>query len=210
MDILVKEICLKIEKAIRVIKEGGVIIVTDDDNRENEGDFIAAAENISPETVNFLVSQGRGLLCISLPKARCNELELDLMVKDNTSSNETQFTVSVDLLGDDVSTGISVTDRAKTLQALVNPSTKPEQLARPGHIFPLIAHEGGLKARNGHTEAALLLSELAGLKSGGALIEVMKDDGTMARYKDLELISDKFGLPLITIEEILIYLDNRA
>lgn len=209
MEKSIIETCEKVERAIQKIKNGEVVIVTDDDNRENEGDFIAAAELTTPELVNFFVKEGRGLLCVSLTPQRCKELELDLMVSNNTSTNETQFTVSVDLLDNDVSTGISASDRSKTIMALIDSNTKPEQLGRPGHIFPLIAHEGGLKARKGHTEAAILLPQLAGLKPAGSLIEVMNEDGTMARYDDLKKISQKLDLPLITIEEILIYLDEN-
>ncbi len=206
----IEKTCIKVEKAVQRIKEGGIVVVTDDDNRENEGDFIAAAELMTPEMVNFFVTEGRGLLCVSLTAERCKELKLDLMVANNTSTNETQFTVSVDLLGEDVSTGISASDRAKTIQALIDPSTKPEHLGRPGHIFPLVAHKGGLTERNGHTEAAILLPVLAGLKPAGALIEVMNEDGTMARYDDIKLISEKHDIPLITIEEILLYLKEKS
>lgn len=209
MEKSIIETCEKVERAIQKIKNGEAVIVTDDDNRENEGDFIAAAELTTPGLVNFFVKEGRGLLCVSLTPQRCKELELDLMVSNNTSTNETQFTVSVDLLDNDVSTGISASDRSKTIMALIDPNTKPEQLGRPGHIFPLIAHEGGLKARKGHTEAAILLPKLAGLKPAGSLIEVMNEDGTMARYDDLKKISQKLDLPLITIEDILIYLEEN-
>lgn len=205
----ISEVVTKIEAAVEQIKAGGVVIVTDDDNRENEGDFIAAAELATPEMVNFMVKEGRGLLCVGLRKDRCDELELNMMVNDNTSTNETQFTVTVDLLGDHVTTGISASDRAFTIQALVDSKTKPEELGRPGHIFPLVAHEGGLLERPGHTEAAVLLPELAGLKSGGALIEVMKDDGTMARYDDLVEVSETHNIPLITIEELIAYLNHK-
>jgi len=202
-------ICEKVEYAIQTIKHGGVVVITDDDNRENEGDFIAAAEFMTPELVNFFVKEARGLLCVSLLEKRSKELGLNLMVSNNTSCNKTQFTVSVDLLGDDVSTGISASDRSKTIQALVDSDTKPGDLGRPGHIFPLVAHGAGLTKRKGHTEAAVLLPHLAGLKPLGALIEVMNEDGSMARYNDLILISKRLNLPLITIEEILVYLKEK-
>ncbi|HNP49783.1 MAG TPA: 3,4-dihydroxy-2-butanone-4-phosphate synthase, partial [Bacteroidia bacterium] len=174
-----------IEEAIQELKEGKVIIVVDDANRENEGDFIAAAENVTPEVINFMATHGRGLICAALTEQRCEELDLHLMVKQNTSSHETQFTVSVDLLGHGTSTGISASDRSKTVRALVDAETKPSDLARPGHIFPLRAKEGGVLRRAGHTEATIDLSILAGLKPGGALVEIMNSDGTMARLPQL-------------------------
>lgn len=194
-----------IEEAVQDLKEGKVIIVVDDAHRENEGDFIAAAENVTPEVINFMATHGKGLICVALTEQRCNELDLHLMVKQNTSSHETQFTVSVDLLGHGTSTGISASDRSKTVQALVDPSTKPEDLARPGHIFPLRAKEGGVLRRAGHTEATIDLSKLAGLQPGGALVEIMNADGTMARLPDLMLIAEKFKLKIISIEDLIAY-----
>ncbi|MFN8143120.1 MAG: bifunctional 3,4-dihydroxy-2-butanone-4-phosphate synthase/GTP cyclohydrolase II [Bacteroidia bacterium] len=194
-----------IEEAIQELKEGKVIIVVDDANRENEGDFIAAAENVTPEVINFMATHGRGLICAALTEQRCEELDLHLMVKQNTSSHETQFTVSVDLLGHGTSTGISASDRSKTVRALVDAETKPSDLARPGHIFPLRAKEGGVLRRAGHTEATIDLSILAGLKPGGALVEIMNSDGTMARLPDLMLIAEKFGLKIISIEDLIAY-----
>ncbi|MBL0064034.1 MAG: bifunctional 3,4-dihydroxy-2-butanone-4-phosphate synthase/GTP cyclohydrolase II [Bacteroidetes bacterium] len=194
-----------IEEAVHDLKEGKVIIVVDDAHRENEGDFIAAAENVTPEVINFMATHGKGLICVALTEQRCNELDLHLMVKQNTSSHETQFTVSVDLLGHGTSTGISASDRSKTVQALVDPSTKPEDLARPGHIFPLRAKEGGVLRRAGHTEATIDLSKLAGLQPGGALVEIMNADGTMARLPDLMLIAEKFKLKIISIEDLIAY-----
>ena len=194
-----------IEEAVQDLKEGKVIIVVDDAHRENEGDFIAAAENVTPEVINFMATHGKGLICVALTEQRCNELDLHLMVKQNTSSHETQFTVSVDLLGRGTTTGISASDRSKTVQALVDPNTKPEDLARPGHIFPLRAKEGGVLRRAGHTEATIDLSKLAGLQPGGALVEIMNADGTMARLPDLMLIAEKFKLKIISIEDLIAY-----
>ncbi len=194
-----------IEEAVQDLKEGKVIIVVDDAHRENEGDFIAAAENVTPEVINFMATHGKGLICVALTEQRCNELDLHLMVKQNTSSHETQFTVSVDLLGRGTTTGISASDRSKTVQALVDPNTKPEDLARPGHIFPLRAKEGGVLRRAVHTEATIDLSKLAGLQPGGALVEIMNADGTMARLPDLMLIAEKFKLKIISIEDLIAY-----
>ncbi|HBH49179.1 MAG TPA: bifunctional 3,4-dihydroxy-2-butanone-4-phosphate synthase/GTP cyclohydrolase II [Bacteroidales bacterium] len=194
-----------IPEAIEDIKNGKLIIVVDDEDRENEGDFIAAAEHITPEMVNFMATHGRGLICCAIPEERCNELELDLMVQTNTSSHATPFTVSVDLLGSGCTTGISASDRAKTIKALVDPATKPEDLGRPGHIFPLKARSKGVLRRAGHTEAAVDIARLAGLKSGGALVEIMNEDGSMARLPELIEIADKFELKIITIKSLIEY-----
>ncbi|MFA9389701.1 MAG: 3,4-dihydroxy-2-butanone-4-phosphate synthase [Prolixibacteraceae bacterium] len=197
---------MDVKKAIDAIKNGQIVIVADDDQRENEGDLIMAAELITKEQVNFMVSEARGLMCVSLTPDRCKELGLDPMVEQNTSTNSTQFTVSVDLIADDVSTGISAYDRMKTIRALVDPTTKPHQLGRPGHIFPLIAHPGGVLERPGHTEAAIQLCQLAGLKAGAVLIEIMNTDGSMSRYDDLIKFSEKHHLELITVKQLQYYL----
>lgn len=194
-----------IEEAIQDIKDGKIIIVVDDENRENEGDFITAAETITPEIVNFMAMHGRGLICTPLTLERCNELDIEMMVSKNTSSHETQFTVSVDLLGDGCTTGISASDRAKTILALANPKTKPEELGRPGHIFPLKAKSGGVLERAGHTEASVDLARLAGLKPVAALVEIMNEDGTMARLPELIEIGKRFNLKLITIQDLIAY-----
>ncbi len=199
-----------IEQAIEDIRKGKVIIVTDDENRENEGDFIAAAELTSPEIVNFMATHGRGLICAALTEERCKELNLNRMVDDNTSPNTTNFTVSVDLIGHGCTTGISASDRSKTFKALTDPNTKPEELGRPGHIFPIIAHPGGLTARQGHTEAAVLLPRLAGLPPAGSLVEIMNEDGTMARYDDLCLLAEKMNFKLITIKRLLAYMAENS
>lgn len=195
----------KIEEAIEAIRNGEVIIVVDDEDRENEGDFICAAEKITPDIINFMSKEGRGLICASLLEDRCKELDLDLMVGKNTATFETPFTVSVDLIGHGTTTGISTSDRAKTIQALVNPDTKPTDLGRPGHIFPLKAKQGGVLRRAGHTEAAVDFSRLAGLTPGGVLVEILKDDGTMARLPDCRKIADKFGLKLVSIADLIEY-----
>lgn len=194
-----------IEEAIRDIRDGKLLIVVDDENRENEGDFIVAAEKITPEIVNFMATYGRGLICAPIPERRCDELELDLMVGTNTALHETPFTVSVDLIGHGCTTGISATDRAKTIKALVDPVTEPSDLGRPGHIFPLKAREKGVLRRSGHTEAVVDLTILAGLKPGGALVEIMNEDGTMARLPELLEISRKFGIKIISIEDLIKY-----
>lgn len=194
-----------VEEAIEDIKNGKVIIVVDDYDRENEGDFVVAAEKITPEIVNFMAMHGRGLICAPLTESRCAELNLDLMVGKNTALHETPFTVSVDLNGYGCTTGISASDRAKTIAALVDNKTKPEELGRPGHIFPLRARNNGVLRRSGHTEAVVDLSRLAGLKPGGALVEIMNDDGTMARLPELFLIADKFDLKIISIEDLIKY-----
>lgn len=194
-----------IEEAIEDIRQGKVIIVVDDEDRENEGDFLAAAEKITPEMVNFMATHGRGLICTPLTESRCKELGLRAMVSNNTDHMETAFTVSVDLKGHGVTTGISAADRAKTIQALVNPDTKPFDLARPGHIFPLIAKQGGVLRRTGHTEAAIDFARLAGFKSAGVIVEIMNEDGTMARLPQLAEVAKKFDLKLVSIEALVAY-----
>ncbi len=194
-----------IEEAVTDIKAGKVVIVVDDANRENEGDFITAAENATPEVINFMATHGRGLICASLIEDRCEELQLDLMVNNNTSSHETPFTVSVDLLGHGTTTGISASDRAKTVRALIDPKTKPSDLGRPGHIFPLRARKGGVLRRAGHTEATIDLSRLAGFQPAGVLVEIMNEDGTMARVPDLLIIAKKFDLKIVSIEDLIAY-----
>ncbi|MBS4012230.1 MAG: bifunctional 3,4-dihydroxy-2-butanone-4-phosphate synthase/GTP cyclohydrolase II [Bacteroidetes bacterium] len=194
-----------IEEAIEDIRQGKIIIVVDDESRENEGDFIAAAETITPEIVNFMATHGRGLICAPLTRKRCEELDLELMVPRNTALFDTPFTVSVDLNGFGCTTGISASDRAKTIKALADPNTKPEDLGRPGHIFPLMARVGGVIQRAGHTEASIDLARLAGLQPAGALVEIMNEDGTMARLPELMEIAKKFNLKLITIEDLIAY-----
>jgi 3,4-dihydroxy 2-butanone 4-phosphate synthase/GTP cyclohydrolase II len=194
-----------IDEAIEDIRQGKVVIVVDDENRENEGDFIAAAELITPEIVNFMASQGRGLICAALPEERCKELELDLMVANSNALNSTAFTVSVDLIAPGISTGISASDRARTIQALVDPNTKPEDLARPGHIFPLMARDKGVLRRAGHTEATIDLTRMAGLKPGGVLVEIMNEDGTMARLPELLELAKKLNIKIISIEDLITY-----
>jgi 3,4-dihydroxy 2-butanone 4-phosphate synthase/GTP cyclohydrolase II len=194
-----------IEEAIDDIRNGKILIVIDDYDRENEGDFVVAAENITPEIVNFMARYGRGLICAPLTESRCKELNLDLMVGKNTALHETPFTVSVDLNDHGCTTGISASDRAKTIKALVDVNTNPVDLGRPGHIFPLMAKENGVLRRNGHTEAVVDLTRLAGLKPGGALVEIMNEDGTMARLPELFEIADKFNLKIISIEDLIKY-----
>lgn len=194
-----------IDEAIEEIRAGKIIIVVDDEDRENEGDFICAAETITPEQVNFMLHHGRGVLCAPLTISRCQELEMEMMVGDNTSLLGTPFTVSVDLLGDGCTTGVSATDRAKTIRALVNPATKPQELGRPGHIFPLRAQERGVLRRPGHTEAAVDLTRLAGMQPGGALIEIMNADGTMARMPELIEIAKKFDMKIVSIADLVAY-----
>lgn len=203
-----KEISRKlntIEEAVEDIRAGKIVIVVDDEDRENEGDFVAAAEKATPALINFMATHGRGLICAALPEERCNELDLELMVGRNTSMHETAFTVSVDLIGNGCTTGISASDRSKTIMALVNPNTKPEHLARPGHIFPLKAKSKGVIRRAGHTEAVVDLSRLAGLQAGGVLVEIMNEDGSMARLPQLIEIADKFDLKIISIEHLIKY-----
>ncbi len=194
-----------IPDAIAAIKRGEVIIVVDDENRENEGDFIAAAESITPELVNFMATHGRGLICTPLTEKRCQELDLAPMVSNNTDPMETAFTVSVDLKGNGVTTGISVQDRCKTIQALTQKETNPYQLSRPGHIFPLIAKEGGVLRRTGHTEAAIDFARLAGKYPAGVIVEIMNEDGSMARLPELAKVAQKFNLKLVTIEDLVAY-----
>lgn len=194
-----------IEEAIEDIRQGKVIIVVDDEDRENEGDFLAAAEKITPEMINFMATHGRGLICAPLTESRCKELGLRAMVTNNTDHMETAFTVSVDLKGNGVTTGISAADRAKTIQALVQPDTKPFDLARPGHIFPLIAKQGGVLRRTGHTEAAIDFARLAGFKPAGVIVEIMNEDGTMARLPELAEVAKKFDLKLVSIEALVAY-----
>ncbi len=194
-----------IESAIEDIKQGKLVIVVDDEDRENEGDFITAARNATPEVINFMSKYGRGLICSPVLEDRCDELGLDLMVNNNTALHETAFTVSVDLLNHGCTTGISAHDRSKTVQALINPLTKPHDLGRPGHIFPLRAKRGGVLRRTGHTEATIDLARLAGFEPAGVLVEIMNEDGTMARLPQLEQIAAKFRLKLITIKELIEY-----
>ncbi len=194
-----------IEEAIEDIRNGKIIIVVDDENRENEGDFIAAAEMATPEMINFMATHGRGLICAPLTEDRCNTLDLNMMVENNTVLHHTQFTVSVDLIGHGCTTGISVHDRAKTIKALVDENTKASDLGRPGHIFPLRAKQGGVLRRTGHTEAAIDLARLAGLKAAGILVEILNEDGTMARLPQLMKVAKKFDLKLISIEDLVKY-----
>lgn len=194
-----------IPEAVEAIRRGELIIVVDDEDRENEGDFIAAAEMVTPEMVNFMTKHGRGLVCAPITEERCAELELEMMVGNNTSSHETPFTVSVDLLGYGCTTGISASDRAKTLNALANPDLKPEELGRPGHIFPLKARSRGVLRRAGHTEAAVDLARMAGLTPAGVLIEIMNDDGSMARLPELMEIAKRFNLNIVSIKDLINY-----
>jgi 3,4-dihydroxy 2-butanone 4-phosphate synthase/GTP cyclohydrolase II len=198
-----------IESAIEDIKAGRLVIVVDDEDRENEGDFIAAARKVTPEVVNFMSKHGRGLICVPLLEERCDALGLELMVNNNTALHETAFTVSVDLLGHGCTTGISAHDRAKTIQALIDPSTKPEDLGRPGHIFPLRAKKGGVLRRTGHTEAAVDLARLAGFEPAGVLVEIMNEDGSMARVPDLEIIAKKFDFKIVSIKDLIEYRIKR-
>ncbi len=194
-----------VESAIEAIKAGELVIVVDDEDRENEGDFITAARNVTPEIINFMATHGRGLICAPIIEDRCVELGLDLMVSDNTALHETAFTVSVDLIGEGCTTGISASDRAKTVQALINPEKGSKDFARPGHIFPLIAKRGGVLRRSGHTEATIDLARMAGFEPAGVLIEIMNEDGTMARLPDLVEIAKKFNLKLISIKDLIAY-----
>ncbi|RUT68532.1 3,4-dihydroxy-2-butanone-4-phosphate synthase [Flavobacterium cupreum] len=194
-----------IEEAIEDIRQGKVIIVVDDEDRENEGDFLAAAEKVTPEMINFMATHGRGLICTPLTESRCKELDLRAMVSNNTDHMETAFTVSVDLKGQGVTTGISAADRSKTVQALVDANTKPHDLARPGHIFPLVAKQGGVLRRTGHTEAAIDFARLAGFKSAGVICEILNEDGTMARLPQLIEVAKKFDLKLVSIEDLVAY-----
>lgn len=202
----VKELKLNtIEEALLDIQKGKVIIVVDDENRENEGDFIAAAEHATPELVNFMATHGRGLICTPLTEKRCDELDLQLMVGKNTVLHETQFTVSIDLKGDGCTTGISAHDRSKTILSLVNPNTKPKDLGRPGHIFPLRARDGGVLRRAGHTEAAIDMARLAGCVPAGVLVEILNEDGSMARLPQLMEVAKKHDLKIISIEDLIEY-----
>lgn len=194
-----------IEEAIEDIKAGKVIIVVDDEDRENEGDFVTAARNATPEVINFMATHGRGLVCAPLTEERCKELNLGLMVNQNTAVYETNFTVSVDLQGYGCTTGISASDRSKTIKALIDPNIKPEELGRPGHIFPLIAKDGGVLRRTGHTEATVDLARLSGFEPAGVLVEILKDDGEMARLPDLIKVAERFDLKIISIEDLIEY-----
>ena len=194
-----------ISNAIEDIRNGKIIIVVDDENRENEGDFLAAAEKVTPEMINFMATHGRGLICAPLTEKRCKELELGMMVHNNTDPMETAFTVSVDLRGNGVTTGISASDRAKTVKALIDSNTKPFELARPGHIFPLKAKEGGVLRRTGHTEAAIDFARLANLKPAGLIVEIMNEDGTMARLPQLIDVAKKFDIKIVSIEDLVAY-----
>lgn len=194
-----------IEEAIEAIRKGELIIVVDDEDRENEGDFIVAAEKVTPEIINFMAMEGRGLICAALTDERCDDLDLELMVSRNTAMLSTNFTVSVDLNGHGVTTGISASDRAKTIQALADPKTKPEDLGRPGHVFPLKAKNNGVIRRAGHTEASIDLARLAGLQPAAALVEIMNEDGSMARLPNLYKIAKKFDLKIVSIEDLIAY-----
>ncbi len=194
-----------IEKAIADLKAGKVIIVVDDEDRENEGDFVTTASNATPEVINFMATYGRGLICATLTEERCDELGLELMVNKNTAVHETNFTVSVDLIGHGCTTGISASDRSKTIKALIDPKISPEELGRPGHIFPLRSKDGGVLRRSGHTEASIDLAKLAGAEPAGVLVEIMKDDGEMARLPDLFKIAAQHQLSIISIEDLIAY-----
>ncbi len=194
-----------IEEAIEDIKNGKVVIVVDDEDRENEGDFLTAARNMTPELVNFMAKEGRGLICVPLTEERCEELALDMMVGKNTATHETAFTVSVDLLGNGCTTGISAQDRSKTIMALIDPNTKNDELGKPGHIFPLRAKKEGVLRRAGHTEAAIDLSRMAGFEPAGCIVEILNEDGTMARLPDLVHVAKKFDLKIVSIEQLIKY-----
>ena len=194
-----------IDEAINDIRKGKVIIVVDDENRENEGDFLAAAEKVTPQMINFMATHGRGLICAPLTENRCKELDLNMMVSNNTDPMETAFTISVDLRGKGVTTGISASDRALTIQSLIDKNTKPFDLARPGHIFPLKAKEGGVLRRTGHTEAAIDFARLAGLQPAGVIVEIMNEDGTMARLPELMEVAQKFDIKIVSIEDLVAY-----
>ncbi len=194
-----------IEEAILEIQAGKCIIVVDDEDRENEGDFLTAARNASPEMINFMATHGKGLICMPMTESRCKEMKLDLMVGNNTASHETNFTVSIDLLGNGCTTGISASDRSKTVLALINPASKADDFGRPGHIFPLMAKDGGVIRRAGHTEAAVDISRLAGFEEAGLIVEIIREDGEMARLPDLEIIAKKFDLKIICIKDLIEY-----
>ena len=191
-----------ISEAIEDIRNGKIIIVVDDENRENEGDFLAAADKVTPEMINFMATHGRGLICVPLSETRCKELDLVMMVDNNTDPMETAFTVSVDLRGKGVTTGISAADRALTIKALIDKETKPFDLARPGHIFPLRAKQGGVLRRTGHTEAAIDFARLAGFQPAGVIVEIMNDNGTMARLPQLQKVAKKFDIKIVSIEDL--------
>ena len=194
-----------IEEAIKDIKAGKIVIVVDDEDRENEGDFLAAADKVTPEMINFMATHGRGLICAPLIEDRCEELDLELMVGKNTAEYETPFTVSVDLIGYGCTTGISASDRAKTIKALANPNTRTSELGKPGHIFPLKARKGGVLRRAGHTEAAIDLARLAGLYPAGVIVEIMNEDGSMARMPELQIIAKKHQLKIVTIKDLIAF-----
>jgi 3,4-dihydroxy 2-butanone 4-phosphate synthase/GTP cyclohydrolase II len=198
-----------IESAIEDIKAGKMVIVVDDEDRENEGDFVTASRNATAEVINFMSKHGRGLICVPMLEERCKELGLDLMVNNNTALHETAFTVSVDLLGHGCTTGISANDRSKTIQALIDPATNPADLGRPGHIFPLIAKKGGVLRRTGHTEATVDLARLAGFEPSGVLVEIMNDDGSMARLPQLKVLAEKFDFKIISIKDLIEYRIKR-
>ena len=200
-----------ITEAIEVIRSGGVIIVVDDEDRENEGDFITASRNVTPEIINFMATHGRGLICAPLIESRCDALDLGLMVQTNNAAYETPFTVSVDLLGNGCTTGISASDRSKTIHALINPDTDPNSLGKPGHIFPLRAKEGGVLRRNGHTEAAIDFARLAGFEPAGVIVEILNEDGTMARLPELKKLAIKHDMKLVSIADLITYrLENET
>jgi 3,4-dihydroxy 2-butanone 4-phosphate synthase/GTP cyclohydrolase II len=194
-----------IEEAIEEIQNGRVIIVVDDENRENEGDFLTAARNATPDVINFMATHGRGLICAPISSNRCDKLGLELMVKNNSAAYETPFTISIDLIGHGCTTGISASDRSKTVLAMIDPATRPEELGKPGHIFPLRARNGGVLRRAGHTEAAVDLSRLAGYEEAGVIVEILNEDGTMARLPQLIEIANKFNLKIISIEDLIKY-----
>jgi 3,4-dihydroxy 2-butanone 4-phosphate synthase / GTP cyclohydrolase II len=200
-----------IQEAIEAIRNGEVIIVVDDEDRENEGDFLTAAQNVTPEIVNFMATHGRGLICAPLIESRCDQLGLEMMVQQNSAAYETPFTVSIDLIGHGTTTGISASDRSKTIMALVNPDTKPEELGKPGHIFPLRAKTGGVLRRAGHTEAAIDFARMAGFDPAGVIVEIMNEDGSMARLPQLMEIAEKFNLKIVSIEDLISYrLENET
>lgn len=205
LNLIMNSLLNKIEDAINDLKAGKVIIVVDDEDRENEGDFLTAARNVTPEIINFMATHGRGLICAAITEERCRELGLEMMVSNNTSEHTTAFTVSIDLLGYGCTTGISAIDRSKTIQALINPNIKPEEFGKPGHIFPLKAKNGGVLRRAGHTEATVDLAKIAGFEPAGALVEIMNEDGTMARLPELLSIAKKHNLKIISIEDLIAY-----
>lgn len=205
-DFLLSTITLNsIESAIQDIKEGKLIIVVDDEDRENEGDFLIPAQNATPQILNFMATHGRGLICVPLTQSRCQELGLELMVNDSTATHAAPFTISVDLIGGGCTTGISVSDRAKTIQALIDPNTKPEQLGKPGHVFPLRAQKEGVLRRAGHTEAAIDFARLAGFEPAGCIAEIMNEDGSMARLPELIKLAKKFDLKVVSIKDLIAY-----